>query len=379
MSQNIENRRQTNNENERDDVASLLAKLYYDPAHPAGYSAKERLFLAGKSERPALKRASVKGWLSAQDTYTTHKPARKRYPRRKTIAKGIDYQWQADLVSVQNLKKFNKNYEYLLTVIDVFSRQAFAIALKNKSGPVVAKALDTLFTSEKRRPLYLQTDQGREFRNADVAKVLKKHEVELFSTHSETKAALIERWNRTLKSKMYRYFTRTRTLEFLDVLPELVEAYNSAKHRVLKLAPKDVNKNNEKEVWARLYGNEMTKKKPKFKFQLGDTVRASQVPGLFDKGYLPRWTREYYVVSHCINTKPATYKVRDVDGKLLSGSFYEHELQKIKAPPEDGVFDVRVLKKRRKNRKTEYFVHYIGWPKSHDRWIAASDIGAITK
>jgi hypothetical protein len=351
----------------------LLAKIYYDPAHPAGYASAERLFQAQKRSGRAS-RAAVREWLSGQETYTLHRPARKRYPRRKTIAGHLDYQWQADLLSVQNIKKYNDGRQYLLTVIDVFSRQAFAEPLKNKTGPEVAKTLENLFRREKRQPKYFHTDFGREFKNAHVNAVLKKRNIRDFATNSEIKAALVERFNRTLKTRMYKYFTKKRTFRFLDVLPQLVASYNNAKHRSLKMAPNQVNAANQLALWKRLYGEAMPKKRAKFAFQLGDTVRLSQTPRMFEKGFEPRYTREYYIVSYRSNTKPPTYKVRDMRGELVDGSFYEPELQRIQKPKEDQPYDVDILRKRQRNKKNEYFVHFKGWPSTYDQWVSAGDL-----
>ena len=206
-----------------------------------------------------------------------------------------------------------------------------------------------------------------------MRKLLKKLNIKLFSVYSETKAALVERWNRTLKTKMYRYFTKNNTRRYVDILPELVASYNNKVHRITKLLPNAVNSQNEKELWVRLYGKEFPKV-VKFTFQRGDTVRVSQVAQVFGKGYKPQWTKEWFVVAHRRNTKPPTYKLRDEHGELIDGSFYEEEMQNIQRPGNTTAFHVDVLKKRRRKNKTEYFVHYLGWPTSFDEWVSASQL-----
>ena len=108
----------------------------------------------------------VKNALSGTDSYTLNKPATRSFDRRKVLVSGIDKQFQADLVDMQRLTKDNDNIKYLLTVIDVFSKFAWAVPLKNKQGVTVASALDIIF--KDRRPKKLQTDDGKEFFNNDV-------------------------------------------------------------------------------------------------------------------------------------------------------------------------------------------------------------------
>ena len=93
--------------------------------------------------------------------------------------------------------------------------------------------------------MYLQTDQGKEFENKTVHAFLQKHGIKQFSVKSQFKASIVERLNRTIKIKMYRYFTDIGNYKWLDVLPKLIESYNASVHRMIGLAPKDVNKRNE--------------------------------------------------------------------------------------------------------------------------------------
>jgi hypothetical protein len=349
---------------------NLFAKIYLDPRHPAGFSSKKKLLHAAQKQDRKIKPADLSKWLRGQPTYTLHKPARKRFPRRQTVSNGIDYQWQIDLVSMQNVKRHNDGYNYLMTIIDVFSRYAWVIPLKTKQGTEVANALERLFSQEKRQPKYLQSDLGGEFINTVVLKLLKAHNIDLFSVDSDTKCALVERFNRTLKMKMYRYFTHHNTFRFIEVLPDLVASYNNTIHRSINMAP-------ENQLWKQQYADAFSHKK-KFAFNKGDTVRISQIPKTFDKGYIPRWTREYFTVVQRMNTLPPTYKVRDEQNNVITGSFYEQEMQVISHPSQDDLYEIDVLKKRKRKNKREYFVHYRGWPASYDEWVSAVQLKKLT-
>ena len=111
------------------------------------------------------------------------------------------------------MKSYNKGYRYLLTVVDVFSKYAWVRPLKDKTGGAVVKAFRSIF-DEGRKPLRLQTDDGKEFYNKVVQELLRKSNVHHFSTSGDAKASVVERFNRTLKSRMYRYFTAKNTLRY---------------------------------------------------------------------------------------------------------------------------------------------------------------------
>ena len=129
---------------------------------------------------------------------------------------------------------------------------------------------------------------------------MKKHRIHLFFTKGDTKAAVVERFNRTFKQRLYRYLTAANTLHYLDVLPALVKGYNSTTHRSIKMSPKDVNAKNERQVWLNLYRKRIKAKRQKSIFQVGDRVRLSKKQKVFDKSYLPQWTEEDLLVSQVI-------------------------------------------------------------------------------
>ena len=130
-----------------------------------------------------------------------HAPARRNFPRRRVIVRGYDNLWQVDVVEMCPYSGFNRGHHYILTVIDVLSKYAWAVPLKSKGGSETANAIAEIVRESRRCPKNLQTDMGKEFYNADVQKILKKH-VNHYSTHSTLKASVIERFNHTLKNDM---------------------------------------------------------------------------------------------------------------------------------------------------------------------------------
>ena len=129
-----------------------------------------------------------------------HKPIRHKFKRVRTVVAFIDSQWQADLCDMSNIKKENDGNTFLLTCIDCFSKYAWVEALKNKSGTEILAALQRIMKT--RQPIRLQTDKGTEFLNRRVQNMLKERNIDFFTTNSEMKASIVERFNRTLKSRM---------------------------------------------------------------------------------------------------------------------------------------------------------------------------------
>src|SRR5271157_365672 len=164
-----------------------LNDIYYDVRHVAGYRGVEPLQRAAH-----MGRRLTRDWLRSQRTYTLHKPARKRYPTRPYKTAGIDQQWQADLVEMIPYYATNDGYKYMLTVIDVFSRHAWAVPIKDKTGKEVKQAFESIFI-QGRKPQRLQTDEGKEFDNRQVQHLLNVENIKFFTVKSQFKAAVCER------------------------------------------------------------------------------------------------------------------------------------------------------------------------------------------
>ncbi|XP_061170373.1 uncharacterized protein LOC133179696 [Saccostrea echinata] len=177
---------------------------------------------------------------------------------------------------------------------------------------------------------------------------------------------------------MWRYFTRHKTRRYLEVLPDLVYAYNHTYHRSIKRAPVQVNASNVLKVWKTLYGKSNRKQFLKPQFKEGDQVRISKAKRTFEKGYLPSWTTELFTISKRVPGRyPYVYRVQDYNGEELQGTFYEKELQKI--IKKDDVYEVEEIlgyKKRRVGRKIiqEVKVRWKGYPPSFDSWIPQTDL-----
>ena len=177
-----------------------------------------------------------------------HKPARRNYLCRKYDIRGVDETWQADLVEMQSYARVNKGYRYMLTVIDIFSKYSWVISVKKKTGEDVTAAIKSVLRESGRVPKNLHTDRGKEFYNKNFQTLMMKYGINLYSTFNNLKASICERFNRTLKNEMWKKFSHRGNYKWLDILPDLLTAYNERKHRTTGMKPKDVTKSNENDV-----------------------------------------------------------------------------------------------------------------------------------
>ena len=345
-------------------MEKVLRSIYEDVRSPAAFGGVEPLYREARRRGLPVTREVVRRWLAANVTYTLHRPAARRIKRNKVQVFYIDQTWQMDLADLQPLARHNQGTKYILTVIDLFSKYAFVRPLKNKSGPVVLEAIKNIIEQSGREPDNIQSDQGTEFTQGELKRYLASRGINIYSTFSEMKASVVERFNRTLKSKMWRYFTHANTFKYLDVLQDLVASYNESPHRSIGgIRPVDVKEENQLEVWEAHYAQPKRSKPPRFKFNIGDIVRISRSKGVFEKGYTTNWSEEYFKVSRRLMRAPPTYRLEDLNGEELLGVFYEREMQKI-IPPDEHIVE-KVLRKR----GDSYLVKWRGWPSSFNTWV----------
>ena len=135
-----------------------------------------------------------------------HKPVRKKFEKRKVIVSGIDDTWAADLVEMGKYEEWNEGIRYLLMVIDVFSKYGWIKPLENKEGLTTANAFHEIF-SEERVPKKLWVDKGTEFWNKNMMALMNANGVKRYSTENKEKSMVVERWNRTIKEKIWKLFS----------------------------------------------------------------------------------------------------------------------------------------------------------------------------
>jgi len=216
------------------------------------------------------------------------------------------------------------------------------------------------------KPNFVQSDKGTEFLNTTFQKLLSDNDIKHYtSENKDLKCAVVERWNRTILERVFRYLTYKNTSRYIDVIRDIVKSYNNSYHSSIKMAPINVTVQNEGEIRKRLYPPKP--KRVRYKFELNDTVRISGARRTFDKGYRGNWSQELFKVSTRYPTEPPTYGLTDQADETIKGKFYAQELQKVK--PKDVYKIERVIRTRKRGGKTEYFVKWLGYPDKFNSWV----------
>ena len=286
-----------------------------------------------------------------------HKPVKKNFKRIKVITFKPNEIFGADLVDMFNKK--DGEFRYILTVIDIYSRYAWAVPLKNKTGADVVAA----FKKIEKKPEMLWVDKGSEFYNKQVKEYLK--DTVIYSTESGMKSAYAERLNRTLKNLMFRYFTEKQTHKWVKILPAIVKEYNNNVHSSVGYTPNDIyNKGKKPKVYY-----EATETKGKFK--VGDFVRISKVRGVFEKGYEAGWTEEVFKIVRVRKSNPITYDLQDLKGEEIKGRFYEQEMQKT------ALKDFALVEKVLQTKGNKVLVKYKGWPEKFNEWLNKNKVSKL--
>ena len=222
---------------------------------------------------------------------------------------------------MQLISKFNKGFRFLLRVIDIFSKYAWIVPLKDKKGVSIVDAFQKILDDSNRKPNKIWVDKGSEFYNNSFKKWLKDNDIEMYSIHNEGKSVVAERFIRTLKTKIYKYMTSVLKNVYIDKLDDIVGEYNNTYHRTIKMKPVDVKDNTYID-----FKKEVNDKDPKFK--AGDRVRISKYKNIFVKRYTPNRPEGVSLIKKVNNTVPWTYVVNDLNGEEIIGTFYEKELEK---------------------------------------------------
>ena len=176
---------------------------------------------------------------------------------------------------MQSLSRKNKGIKYHLCAIDLYSKYAFVIPLKDKTGVSIVNAFNKIIKQSNRKPNKIWVDQGGEFYNNVFKKWLSDNDIIMYSTYNESKSLVAERFIRTLKNKLYNHMTAASKNVYYDVLDDVVSKYDNTKHNTIKMKPIDVKDN------KRVYIDEHNGKDSRFK--VGDRVRISKFKNIFAK------------------------------------------------------------------------------------------------
>lgn len=334
-----------------------LRNIYYNVKNPSAFGSIRKVAKEGK--KVGVRQNDTRKWLLEQATYTLHRPNRRKFKTNHYLLFGRNELFEADLIDLQGIARYNYGYKYVLCVIDCFTKFVWARALTNKSAPNVTKAFKSIVEESGQIPLAMNMDRGGEFNAKVFQEYLKKMGIKQNFPYTQmpSKASIIERSLKTIKQRIFKYLTsRGPTFrKYVDVLQDLIAAYNNTVHSTTKMAPakfqpKDtvsVYKNIRKSV--RRYDTDEVPH-----LQTGDFVRIIRKKSILEHGYTELYTREIFRVSAVIRKKPVPlYKVTDLDNVPINGKFYEQQLMKVKIPAKSVV---RVINTRETKRNRHYEV-----------------------
>ena len=227
-----------------------------------------------------------------------------------------------DLAYVDKLAKANNGVKYLLVRQDLFDRTVDAKGMKTKDWKETVPAFLTMIT-KKNRPRKIRVDKGTEIAG-EFRKLCKSQGIQIYSTMSETKAAFAERTIRSLKKILYRYM-EDNGYKYFHKLTQFVTTINSPRNCSIDMIPKNVKNS---DILSILYSKLLREiRNPQFKF--GDRVRISKNDLPFRKGYKPQFTKEVFEIVEISSRKPPTYTMKDEQGEIIRGKFYQKELVKV--------------------------------------------------
>ena len=388
-----------------------LKSIYFNPKHAGGFSSANKLFKAVQREgKYNIKLGQIKRWLSSVDAYTMSRPVVRRMDKTRRrnkiqVLKPFEL-WDADLMDLKSHAKVNDGYAYVLVVIDVFSRFLYTRPLKTKKISEIKVAFEEIIQEAGQSPSRCRTDMGHEFTGKAMEHYFQEKNIHHYVTNSEGKASFAERVIQTVKRMMFRYMIHMNKLRWIDVLEHITTNYNNTYHTSINMAPKEVNSENQDQVWANQYlipalkqdqkqtklclkkevdenKKPLQKKKKKkqivYKFKIGDHVRISFKRGSFERVFSQKFSGEIFRVAKRYTRQDVpVYRLEDLKSELLEGSFYQNELQKVTFDENKEYKVEKILKSRKVRGKKEVLVRWLHWPPKFDEWIPATDVRNVT-
>lgn len=251
-------------------------------------------------------------------------PQRRAQARRGNtiVESGVCTGLQMDLMDVSLLATRNQHYRWILTVIDVYSRYAWAVPVKRKTQENMCAAIDQVLKQAKRVPQRVTSDNGKEFLNAKVQDLLRSLKIKHYTTQVGDKhtTGIIERFNRTLRELMGRNFVRAGKLHWVHDLPSLLHNYNASMHSTIRERPID--------VWTgkvrprpRYFHREV------FPYVPGQVVRLRLTRGIFEKkSGAQQWSSSIYTI---VRREGFKYKVKNEQGEELKTKYRPIDLSPV--------------------------------------------------
>ena len=293
----------------------LLENLYYSPN--TQYTSIKSLYSAVKNK--GITNNEVRDFIQNQESSQLFKKAVRIKHYCPIVAKYKFEILQADIADMSNIATANRNYNYLLVVVDVFSRFAFVIPLKNKRADTITEAITEII--KETEPKTITTDLGSEFISNSFRKLLERQgtEINYVEVGDHKRLGIVDRFIRTLREKLNKYMAMHNTTTYIDVLQKIVYNYNNTYHSGIKNIPAEVS-DQDKDV-IKITNQKYNKAKlEEIKFNVNDNVRCITNLKAFEKKSLPKWSKTVHKI---VDTNQHSYKLDN------DKTYKYYELQKV--------------------------------------------------
>lgn len=364
-----------------------LKRFYYNVRDPAGFASVKKL----QNKVLPSERAQVLPWLQSQDVYTTHRPRRRNFPVNFLLATQADHCWELDLAVLDKHADENDGFKYLLFVVDMFDKYLWVEPMTDKTAEECLRAFKAVLQrAGGRKPKFIRSDSGGEFLNKLFTSYLKRVGIQWQLAGNWSKAGLVEVTIKTVKAKLWKIFYWQGSFRYVDVLQDVVSAYNHSRHSRTGLAPADVGQDDAFHIWSRHYKRHVSGPPPPPKYRVGDYVRVliKRKGVLQDRGYKQGYSDEIFKI-YRVQTKHQTgylaqplYHLADLAGENILGGWVEHELTPTTYDVKKDTFRIdEILDSRinKSSRRKELLVTFWGYPKSFKEWIEARGVQTLAR
>ncbi len=333
-------------------VYSELNRLYTDPSFPGSHSGLANFWkhLRNSTNKTVNKLTfkQIKEWSTQQSRYTHYKPARKKFMRKSYKLYSPNNIWEGDLLDMSALSKWNKGVNFILFLIDQFTKKLYVYPCKSKDKVHVLEGIRHIFEKQTlSRPRILYTDNGGEFSNHLVDAYLNSINIKHVTTKDKSiKCAIVERANRTIKKKLI-IIADDNWKKWLPWLEDVTKAFNNTPNKTTKFSPSKIDPSNVNQARINIErttsrvenkalqtrGKVWDKNLRKPLLKIGDYVHIQKQTSTFQRGFQRQYTDEIFQITDVnSDSHPITYKLSDLEREPVSSYFVYPELNKIALP-----------------------------------------------
>ena len=346
-----------------------ISSIYNNPNQSSSFTSAKVLFNEIKRRgNYNITLPQVKDFIAAQESYNITRTRREKF-RKPYYITFFKYQIiQADLLFMIPYSETNELNKYILNVICCFSKVAYSRAITDKKSETIVNAFRDILQEINHPIILCNTDRGTEFKSEPFKQLMNEYNITHFTS---PKCVIVERYQRTLKSRIGRYLIKNNTETYVNVLQKLVHSYNRTYHSTINMRPIDVSCVNQYQIYKYMQTKRKIIKVRPFKLKKDDKVRISMQKSIYDREYTLKWSREIFSVVHRYRIQNVNvYKIKDCEEQLLVGMFYENELNLVRENPNK----LHPIEKILKRRRGEVLVKFLNYPVKCAKWVPADQL-----